>query len=140
MEWTHPHFNVNAARCDINMVEVENILSEVRSRLLDFALELKDALGDIPEGELPKKAQEVRADRMFTTAIYNTGGTVIVGSTNVQVNNQRAILKDCLKKSRSLDMNQEILKRFAKQCSMIRAKARHHRSRAVKRKSGIQTP
>lgn len=104
-----PGVDVNAAWCDINMVEVENILSEVRSRLLDFALELKDALGDIPEKELPKKAEEVHADRMFATAIYNTGGTVIVGSTNVQVNNQRDDIEGLLKEVAKLGYEQKEL-------------------------------
>lgn len=34
----HAGVDVNSAWCDINMVEVENILAEVRSRLLDFTL------------------------------------------------------------------------------------------------------
>jgi hypothetical protein len=65
----HAGVDVNAAWCDINMVEVENILAEVRSRLLDFTLELREAIGDnVPEKELPRKAQEIGAEKMFTTA------------------------------------------------------------------------
>lgn len=84
-----PGTNVVSAWCDINMLQVENILTQVRSRLLDFCLELKDAVGDTPVKELPAKAQEIQADKLFTTAIYNTGGTVIVGSANIQVNNKQ---------------------------------------------------
>ena len=66
----HAGVDVNAAWCDINMVEVENILSEVRSRLLDFALELREALGEnVPVKELPKKAEEVHADKIFNQTI-----------------------------------------------------------------------
>jgi hypothetical protein len=92
-----PGTNVWSCWCAINMVDVQNITAEVRSRLLDFALELKDAIGDIPEKELPQKAKEVQADKIFTTAIYNTGGTVILGSTNIQVNNQRGDIEGLLK-------------------------------------------
>jgi hypothetical protein len=101
--------NVWSSWCAINMVEVENILSEVRSRLLDFALELKDALGDVPQKDLLQKANEVHADRIFTTAIYNTGGTVIVGSTNIQVNNQQGDIEGLLKEVAKLGYDQKEL-------------------------------
>jgi prevent-host-death family protein len=55
------------------MVDVENILSEVRSRLLDFALELRDVVGiDVPEKELAKKAASVDTEKLFNTAVYQT--------------------------------------------------------------------
>lgn len=102
-----PGTHVNSASCIINMVEVEKIVSEVRSRLLDFALELKDAIGsDVLEKDLPAKADEVKAERIFQTAIYNTGGTVIVGSTNIQVNNQRDDIEGLLKEVAKLGYEQ----------------------------------
>jgi hypothetical protein len=85
-----PGTNVVSAWCEINMLQVHNIVIQVRSRLLDFALELRDAVGDVPEKELVAKAKAVHAEKLFTTAIYNTGsGTVVVGNANIQVNNQK---------------------------------------------------
>lgn len=97
-EALNPGVEVNAAWCDLNMIEVENILAEVRSRLLDFTLELHAALGDnVPVKELPKKAEEIHADKIFHQTIYNTGpGTVVVGSSNIQVNNQQGDIEGLL--------------------------------------------
>lgn len=103
-----PGTNVWSCWCVLNMVEVENVLAEVRSRLLDFALELKDAVGDVTEKELPKKAEEVHAEKIFTTAIYNTG-TVIFGSTNIQVNNQQGDIEGLLKEVAKLGYDQKEL-------------------------------
>jgi len=93
-----PGTHVVSAWCELNMIQVENIVTQVRSRLLDFVLELKDAVGDIPERELPQKAATVDTGSMFRMAIYNTGsGTVVVGSTTVQVNNQQGDIDGLLK-------------------------------------------
>lgn len=98
-----PGTHVVSAWCEINMIQVENILTQVRSRLLDFMLELKDAIGDTPEKELPEKAKAVEADKLFTTAIFNTGsGTVVVASTNVQVNNKAGDIDGLLREVEKL--------------------------------------
>jgi hypothetical protein len=76
-----PGTHVFSSWCAINMVDIENILSEVRSRLLDFALELRDVVGiDVPEKELAAKAASVDTEKLFNTAVYGTGNTIIIGS------------------------------------------------------------
>lgn len=86
-----PGVNVISAWCEINMIEVEGILTEVRSRLLDFALELRDVVGlNTPEKELAGKVASVDTEKMFATAVYGSGNTIIVGSHSFQsVNNQK---------------------------------------------------
>lgn len=86
-----PGTNVMSAWCEINMMGIENILSEVRSRLLDFALELRDVVGiDVPEKELADKAAAVDTEKMFTTAVYGTGNTIFIGSHSIQaITNQK---------------------------------------------------
>jgi hypothetical protein len=83
--------NVISAWCEINMIEVEGVLTEVRSRLLDFALELRDVVGpDTPEKELAEKVANIDTEKMFATAVYGSGNTIIVGSHSFQsVNNQK---------------------------------------------------
>jgi hypothetical protein len=83
--------NVISAWCEINMIQVEGILTEVRSRLLDFALELRDVVGpDTPENELASKVANVDTEKMFTTAVYGSGNTIIIGSHSFQaINNQK---------------------------------------------------
>ncbi|MDK2743141.1 MAG: hypothetical protein NDI90_09510 [Nitrospira sp. BO4] len=86
-----PGVNVISAWCEINMIDIEGILTEVRSRLLDFALELRDVVGvDTPEKELAEKVANVDTEKMFATAVYGSGNTIIVGSHSFQsVNNQK---------------------------------------------------
>jgi hypothetical protein len=77
--------NVISAWCEINMQTVENILAEVRSRLLDFVLELRDVVGkDADEGHLEEKAASVDAGKLFNTAIYGSGNTVVLGVHSTQ--------------------------------------------------------
>jgi hypothetical protein len=77
--------NVISAWCEINMQTVENILSEVRSRLLDFVLELRDVVGkDADEGQLEEKAASVDAGKLFNTAIFGSGNTVVLGVHSTQ--------------------------------------------------------
>ncbi len=93
-----PGTHVFSAWCAINMVDFENILSEVRSRLLDFALELRDVVGiDVPEKELAAKAASVDTEKLFNTAVYGTGNTIIIGSHAFQaITNERVDLDGLL--------------------------------------------
>jgi AbiTii len=101
----------DSAWSEINMVEFENILHEVRSRVLDFALELKDAIGsDVSEQDLPKKANEAHADRLFNQAIYNTGsGIVIVGSHDIQIGVRRDDVEGLIDQIKKLGYEQKDL-------------------------------
>ena len=77
--------NVISAWCEINMQGVQNILAEVRSRLLDFVLELRDVVGtDADVKQLEQKAASVDTGKMFTAAIYGSGNTVVMGAHSVQ--------------------------------------------------------
>jgi AbiTii len=86
-----PGANILSMWVEINMVDVENILTEVRSRLLDFLLELRDVVGiDVPEKELAGKVASVDTEKMFTTAVYGSGNTIIIGSHHIQaITNQK---------------------------------------------------
>jgi hypothetical protein len=71
------------------MMQVESVLTEVRTRLLEFMLELSDAVGaDIADRELFQKASTIDTAKIFHTTIFNPG-TVILGSENFQVVNQK---------------------------------------------------
>jgi hypothetical protein len=96
-----PGVTVVSAWCQINMGDVENILAEVRSRLLDFALDLRDAVGAEADGkQLEQKAANVDAGKMFNTAIYGSGNTVVLGSHSTQsvtVTNAKGDIESLLK-------------------------------------------
>jgi hypothetical protein len=69
----------------INMIQVEATLTEVRSRLLDFLLELRDAVGeDTGEKDMVSMAETLDTGRMFEKAIFSgNNNTLVIGSGNV---------------------------------------------------------
>jgi hypothetical protein len=111
-----PGTNVWSAWCEINMVDIENILTEVRTRLLDFLLELRDVVGiDVPEKELATKAAGVDTERMFATAVYGSGNTIIVGSHHIQaVTNQKEDIEGLIQTIAKLGYEQKELEELRK--------------------------
>ena len=82
--------NIMSIWCTVNMADVEGIVVQVRSRLLDFCLELQGVVGvEAEPRQLQEKAAAVDAGKMFQMAIFNRGGTIIVGSQHFQVTNQK---------------------------------------------------
>jgi hypothetical protein len=105
-----PGTNIIKMWIEINMVEVANILTEVRSRLLDFLLEIRDVVGmDVPEKELAARTKGVDTETMFTTTILGSHNTVIVGSQNVQVSNQQGDIEGLVKEIAKLGYEQKDL-------------------------------
>lgn len=97
--------NIVSIWCTVNMADVEGIVVQVRSRLLDFCLELQEVVGvEAPPKELQEKAARVDTSKMFYTNIY--GGTVILGSQNVQVNNQKEDIDGLLEQIAKLGFEQ----------------------------------
>jgi hypothetical protein len=86
-----PGVNILKLWCEINMADFETILVQVRSRLLDFCLQLQGVVGvNAPPQQLQEKAASVDTPAMFYTAInVAAGGSVVIGSHNFQVNNQQ---------------------------------------------------
>jgi hypothetical protein len=86
-----PGTHVYHAWCELSPIGIENILSEVRSRLLDFMLELRDVVGiNVPETELAAKASVVDTEKMFATAVYGNSNTIIIGSQGIHaITNQK---------------------------------------------------
>jgi hypothetical protein len=93
-----------SAWCEINMAEFEGIVIEVRSRLLDFCLELQEQLGGVSEQDVPAKAATIDTPKLFQTIVY--GGTVIVGSQHIQVSNQTGDIEGLLAEVAKLGFDQ----------------------------------
>jgi hypothetical protein len=62
--------------------QIVHVLMEVRSRLLDFALNLQGKLGDVPENAMKEAAKEIDARGMLSRAIFGDNTTVIIGDNN----------------------------------------------------------
>jgi hypothetical protein len=76
---------IQRAWCQISMADVSNIFIQVRSRLLDFLLELNSKLpGELDENELKKRSNAIDASGLFKNAIFGDNTTIVVGSSNTQ--------------------------------------------------------
>ena len=76
-------FIIDRAWCETPAHAVRGILTQVRSRLLDFLLELKDGIGNaITEEEMKEKENEVDAAAMFKHAVIGDNATFVFGSHN----------------------------------------------------------
>ncbi len=80
-----PGTHVTSAWCEIGSGAVINILTQVRSRLLDFLLDLQGKVGDnMTEEEVKKVAQSPETGSSFSQSIYGNNNTILVGNHNTQ--------------------------------------------------------
>jgi AbiTii len=85
-------YMIQRAWSQISITDVNQILVQVRSRLLDFTLELKSEIGDAQtDEEIEVKKEKVDAAGLFNHAIFGHNTTIVVGNNNIQsVGNQNA--------------------------------------------------
>jgi hypothetical protein len=78
-------YTVQKAWCDIGSGQIDQILIQVRSRLLDFLLDLKEILGsEETEEGIKEIAKLPEVASTFTNAIYGNNNTILVGNQNRQ--------------------------------------------------------
>ncbi|MGN6260275.1 MAG: hypothetical protein ACTHNO_06030 [Ralstonia sp.] len=75
-------FYVQKMWLQIEPTQVLHGLTEIRSRLLDFVLELKSKLGNTTEGEVKEAAEGLDAAAMFHNAVFGDNTTVVIGNNN----------------------------------------------------------
>lgn len=73
---------ITSARSVISSTQIAGVLTEIRSRLLDFLLNLQDTMGDVPEEDMKKAAEAINAREMFNHSIFGPNTTIVVGSHN----------------------------------------------------------
>jgi hypothetical protein len=83
-------YYVERAWCEIGFGEVGKILTQVRSRLLDFLLELSEKVGeDMSDEDVKRIGQSPETASMFNNAIFGDNATILVGNQSSQtVRNQ----------------------------------------------------
>lgn len=85
LNWTlgqqlHKSFQIENAWCVFSTHDVKGICTQVRSRLLDFMLELKGTVGQATtESELREKGNSFDAQSMFNNAIFGPNTTILIG-------------------------------------------------------------
>lgn len=62
--------------------QIKNGINQVRSRLLDFALNLRDKLGGVEEQEVKVAAQKNDVPAMFHGAVFGDHAVVVIGDRN----------------------------------------------------------
>lgn len=82
-------YQISSAWCEVPLSGVIQILTQVRSRLLDFVLELSEKFdGEPNEDEVKKRGNALDAENLFNNTIFGDNTTIVVGSSNKQsVNN-----------------------------------------------------
>jgi hypothetical protein len=78
-------FQIQSAWCEISKTALTQTLVEVRSRLLDFMLELNNEFGGEmtdEEAEAKIKSKSVDPASMFSSAIFGDHTTIVVGDAN----------------------------------------------------------
>lgn len=78
-------YKVQQAWCDIGVGRFAQITAQVRSKLLDFLLELNEKVGtEMSEEEVKRVAQSPETASMFNNAIFGDNVTILVGNQNQQ--------------------------------------------------------
>jgi len=78
-------YQIESAWCEISNASVLQILIQVRSRLLDFVLELNDQFpSELDEEQVKERIGSVDTENLFNSAIFGDNTTILVGSSNTQ--------------------------------------------------------
>lgn len=78
-------YKVQSAWCEIPKYSLIQILTQVRSRLLDFILELSEKVSDTDDStDLKRLSKEIGTESLFNNAVFGHNATIVVGNHNVQ--------------------------------------------------------
>jgi len=79
------YYQIENAWSEISQPSVLQILIQVRSRLLDFVLELNDQFpSELDDDEVKERIGSVDTENLFNSAIFGDNTTILVGSSNTQ--------------------------------------------------------
>ena len=82
----------------------DQILIQVRSRLLEFCLKLSDEMpADLPAIEIRKKAEEVSSNDIFRNAVFGDNVTIVVGSGSISNVKNKVVRHDLDSLKRNLE-------------------------------------
>jgi hypothetical protein len=79
------HYQIESAWSEISRDSLLQILVQVRSRLLDFMLELNDQFpSELDESQVKERIDTIDAENLFNNAIFGDNTTILVGGGNTQ--------------------------------------------------------
>ena len=76
---------IESAHVELGRSQIVGILAQIKSRLLDFILQVSSRLpSDITDAEAKSKSKEIGTSSLFQSAIFGDNATIIVGDHNTQ--------------------------------------------------------
>jgi hypothetical protein len=76
---------VEYAQCEISKAQLQGILTQIRSRLLDFVLELEAKLpSNASEEDIRRVFKEVHVGNLLNNAMFGPNTTIVIGDNNKQ--------------------------------------------------------
>ncbi|WNC70547.1 hypothetical protein RGQ13_10405 [Thalassotalea psychrophila] len=89
-------YQIEKAWSEISPDSVLQILIQVRSRLLDFVLELKDQFpNELDDSQVKDRIENIDAENLFKSAMFGDNTTIMVGSGNTQTVTNKKLVGDC---------------------------------------------
>lgn len=104
--------NVTNLKRQVAKSQILGILTQIRSRLLDFILDVSEKIPeDISNKDIKSKSKEIDTKEIFNNAIFDGNITINIGDNNknksIQIKNN---FENLLKKLKDYDLNSEDLK------------------------------
>lgn len=88
-------YQIEYARKEISSSQIVQVLTSVKSKLLDFLLELNEAFGEESIKNLSEGKEKDEVSSLFKSAVFGNNTTIIVGDGN----SQKVTIKDVLFKN-----------------------------------------
>lgn len=116
-----PSYSVDRAWGKHQAGSMLQVINEIRSRLLDFVLQLSDRIPNEVENEkMKEKSKEIGTSELFRNAVFGDNISIVVGDHNVQniknkiIQNDFASLSDALREHSVKEEDIEALKEAIK--------------------------
>jgi len=90
------NYNILSANKEIDRTQIIQLLTNVRTKLLEFLMELQNEIGNNIETMDSKKIDNDKVDKIFNTSITGNGNVLVFGDHNYQ-NITNKILKGSIK-------------------------------------------
>lgn len=99
-------YQIQSAWSEISNTSVMEILIQVRSRLLDFMLDLSDKFpSELNEEEVKERINTLDAGNLFNSAIFGDNATILVGNSNSQTVANVIVKGDFASLTKNLESN-----------------------------------
>jgi hypothetical protein len=79
-------YHIEQAWAESSQADVKSVLVNIRSRLLDFMLEIKGQLGDaVDDSDIRDKVRKIDTGSLFEKAIFGPNATINIGDHGTQI-------------------------------------------------------